>query len=181
MSISYHIEDSFGRRLRQPPTAKMLIWVCHCNKNFIKVDIDNRRYQKSWTHTWHNIPFSYLTSGAIRLLDQCSKCGLTWWIVYDDPIKEAQSPERDFLSDLIVFEKDGLWQIVQYSEFNLLKYEHLIKCPFCDETIRISVFDVVYTKNPYDLIIECKSCKAKKLSREELEIHFVLAQNQSRF
>ena len=173
MSISYHIEDSSGRRLQQPTTAKMMIWVCHCSKNFIKVDIDNLRYQKSWgANTWHNIPFSFQTSGATRLLDQCSICGLTWWIVYDDPIKEAQSPERDFLSDLIVFEKDGLWQIVQYSGFNFLKYGHLIKCPFCDETI---------TKNPYDLIIECKSCKAKKLSREELELHFALAQNQSRF
>ena len=161
MYILYHIEDNFCRRLRQPTTAKMMIWICHCRKNFIKVDIDNRRYQKNWSALWHNIPFYHLTSGATRLLDQCSKCGLTWWIVYDDPIKEDQSPERDFLSDLIVFEKDGLWQIATQD-----------RCPFCDNLIdRYQISDVLI----------CHSCKATSLSKEELEIHFVLAQNQSRF
>lgn len=156
MSISYHIEDNLCRRLQQPTTAKMMIWVCHCSRNFIKVDIDNLRYQKSWSYTWHNIPFSSQTSGATRLLDQCSKCGLTWWIVYDDPIKENQSPERDFLSDLIVFEKDGLWQIATQD-----------KCPFCDSNILIK----------YELLCQTCICGAKQISKEDLEIHFTFAQH----
>lgn len=176
MSISYHIEDSIGRRLRQPTTtAKMMIWACRCNKNFIKVDIDNRRYQKNWSALWHNIPFYYLTSGATRLLDQCSICGLTWWIVYDDPIKEDQSPERDFLSDLIVFEKDGLWQIIYDIDFEKSRYNYHIKCPFCDSDISL-----ILSTGEISFYQKC-ICGAKQVSKNELEIHFVLAQNQSRF
>ena len=142
MSISYHIEDSLGRLLSPRATRT---WVCTCKENFFVINKDD----------YFNILDRKVVTGI--MLGQCSICRQTWWLKYDS----SDSPEKDFLSDLIIFEKDGLWQIATQD-----------KCPFCDSLIdRYHISDVLI----------CHSCRATSLSKEELEIHFVLAQNQSRF